>query len=93
METIIWPVYIDAQHSRGEGRKIAKKDAVESPKIREITGVLKKLRIKYIADQSKAYPASWWEKSGRVLVEQDKRTKLELLRLIAQNIKQSRHKD
>ncbi|MCI5867302.1 MAG: signal recognition particle subunit SRP19/SEC65 family protein [Methanosphaera sp.] len=90
METIIWPVYIDAEHTRSEGRKISLDEAVSEPKIREITQALKKLRISYNVDHSKAYPGSWWERSGRVVVSQDKRTKLELLRVIARNINKSR---
>ncbi len=91
METIIWPVYIDSSHTRGEGRKLSLEESVNEPKIREITQVLRKLKIKYVVDHSKSYPGSWWEKSGRIVVNQDEKTKLELLRVISNNIKRSRN--
>ena len=89
MKTIIWPTYINSEHSRGEGRKLSLEESVEEPKIREISQSLKKLKIQYVVEHNKSYPGSWWEKSGRVVVEQEDMTKLELLRVIAKNIKYS----
>lgn len=37
MKAIIWPVYIDSKKTKNEGRKIPLVDAVESPKLREIS--------------------------------------------------------
>lgn len=90
METIIWPVYIDSSVSRKEGRKISKDDGVEEPKLREITQALRKLKLNYTSDNSKAYPSSWWKKSGRVVVTQETRNKPELLRSVARNVKRIR---
>lgn len=91
MKTIIWPVYINSQHSRSEGRKLSLEESVEEPKIREISQALKKLKIQYVVEHNKSFPGSWWEKSGRIVVEQDEKTKLELLRVIASNIRRSRN--
>ena len=91
MKTIIWPTYINSEHSRGEGRKLSLEESVEEPKIREISQSLKKLKIQYVVEHNKSYPGSWCEKSGRVVVEQEDMTKLELLRAIAKNIKNSRN--
>ena len=87
METSIWPIYIDSSVSRKQGRKISQQEGVEEPKTREITQALRKLKLNYTVDHSKSYPSSWWKKSGRVVVNQDQKTKLELLRAIAKNVK------
>ncbi len=91
METIVWPVYINSEHTRKEGRRLSLEESVKEPKIREISQVLRKFKIQHTVEHNKAFPGSWWEKSGRVVVEHDKETKLELLRFISKNIKISRH--
>lgn len=93
MKTMVWPVYINSQHSRKEGRMISLEESVEDPKIREISQALRRLKIEYTVEHEKSFPGSWWEKSGRVTVEHDFPTKLELLRKIASTIKINRHSD
>lgn len=93
MKTIIWPVYLNSEHTRGEGRKLSLDESVSNPKIREISQALRKLKIQHIVDHSKSYPGSWWENSGRVVVEQDEKTKIELLRAISTQIRLSRNPD
>lgn len=66
-------------------------EAVEEPKIREISQALRKLKIQYTVEHDKSFPGLWWEKSGRVIVEHDFPTKVELLRKIASTIKINRH--
>lgn len=91
MKTMVWPVYINSQHSRKEGRMISIEESVEEPKIREISQALRKLKLQYTVEHEKSFPGSWWEKSGRVIVEHDYPTKLELLRKIASTIKINRY--
>ncbi|MCD7782159.1 MAG: signal recognition particle subunit SRP19/SEC65 family protein [Methanosphaera sp.] len=90
MKTVIWPVYLDSTHTRGQGRKLSKEQSVKEPKLREISQALRKSKIQHIVDHSKSYPASWWEKSGCVIVDQEEKTKMELIRLIASTINRSR---
>ena len=90
MDTIVWPAYINSSISRKDGRKLSKEEAVEEPKLREITQVLRKLKIQHQVEQRKSFPSSWWEHSGRVVVKHDFESKLELLRKISSNIKISR---
>ena len=90
MKTIIWPVYINSQHTRGEGRRLSIKESVDEPKIREISQALRRLKLKYTVEHDKSFPSSWWEQSGRVIVTHEYETKLELLRKISSNIKINR---
>ncbi len=91
MKTIVWPVYINSLHSRKEGRMLSLEESVEEPKIREISQALRKLKIQYTVEHEKSFPGSWWENSGRVIVEHEYPTKLELLRKIASTVKINRH--
>lgn len=66
---VIWPDYIDAAKTRAEGRITSKKTSVKSPVLREIEKAAKELGLNPVLEADKAYPKSWWETSGRVLVD------------------------
>jgi len=85
---VIWPVYFDAEVGRKEGRKIPKELAVKNPTVDEIYMAAKKLGLNPVKEE-KAYPKRWWKKEGRILVDKKER-KLEVIRKIAEIIKQSR---
>jgi signal recognition particle subunit SRP19 len=87
--TIIWPAYLDSKRTKSEGRKIPKKQSVSSPKIREISQAAKKLGLNPSVEKYKSYPPSWWEGSGRVIVD-NKMTKQEILLKISNLINGSR---
>lgn len=86
MKTIIWPVYIDSEKTKKEGRRISRKDAVPSPKLREISNAAKKLQLNPEVENDKYYSRSWWENSGRVSVDKNI-PKRELLIKISNMIK------
>lgn len=88
-KNIIWPAYLDSKKSQREGRKIPINEAVSAPKLREIKQAAAKLGLNPNAEKGKSYPKSWWENSGRVIV--DKRfTKRETILKISNLIKSSR---
>jgi signal recognition particle subunit SRP19 len=89
MKTIIWPAYLDSKRTKGEGRKIPQKFAVSSPKLREISKAAERLKLNPEVENSKSYPKSWWETSGRVTVD-SKQPKREMLIKISNLIKGSR---
>lgn len=91
METIIWPAYLDSKKTKKEGRKIPKKHAVESPTLNEIKKAAERLKLKARVEADKAYPPSWWERSGRVIIEHNSNLKKrKLLLKISKMIKASR---
>jgi signal recognition particle subunit SRP19 len=92
METVVWPVYIDSNYSRGNGRKLALEYCVDDPKIREINFAAKKLKLDHKMEGGSSYPGSWWERSGRVIINRENVTKLELLKNISKMIKASRER-
>lgn len=86
MRTTIWPVYIDSEKTKKEGRRIPKENAVTSPKLREISNAAKKLQLNPEIENDKSYSRSWWESSGRVTVDKSA-TKRETLIKISNMIK------
>ncbi|MDO5825074.1 MAG: signal recognition particle protein Srp19 [Methanosphaera sp. rholeuAM130] len=93
MKTIIWPVYINSEHTRGEGRRLSLEESVKEPKVREISQVLRKQKIEHQVEHSKSYPGSWWENSGYIVAERNDMSKIEFLRMIARLIKSARITD
>ena len=86
MKIIIWPSYIDSKKTKKEGRRISKKGAVSSPKLREISAAAKKLKLNPEIEKDKSYSRSWWESSGRISVDKNM-SKREILLKISNMIK------
>ena len=78
-------MYIDANKTINEGRRIPKKDAVNTPKLREISRAAGKLGLNPLVEKDKSYPKSWWENSGRVIVDK-KMSKKEIILRISKTI-------
>ena len=88
-DVMIWPIYLDADKSLNEGRKISKEYAISEPRIREIIKATQKLRYKYLAEEDKSYPGEWYNKSGRIIITSDE-SKKEILMNLSNTIKQMR---
>ena len=88
-DTMIWPIYLDSEKSLNEGRKISKEYAIPEPRIKEIIKATEKLRYKYVAEEDKAYPGEWYNKSGRVIITSDD-SKKEILINLSNTIKEIR---
>jgi signal recognition particle subunit SRP19 len=88
---VIWPAYLAAGKTKSEGRLVARKHAVKSPKVEEIGTVARTLNLEPDVEKEKAYPKAHWDKSGRVLVTK-RGSKGEIVRAIAQGIKELREK-
>ena len=86
MKAIIWPANIDSKKTVREGRKIPKKYALSTPKLREISRAASKLGLNPEVEKDKPYPKSWWESSGRVIVDK-KQPKRDILIKISNTIK------
>ena len=86
---VIWPVYLDLTYSRKDGRILSKKNSIKEPQLKEIEKAAAKLGLNPEVEPDKAYPKSWWEISGRVLVDKNGPKTL-IAKQIAQSIKQMR---
>lgn len=88
-DVMIWPIYLDADKTLDEGRKVSMEYAVKEPRIKEIEKATQKLRYKYTAEEDKAYPGEWYNKSGRIIITSDD-SKKEILINLSNTIKQMR---
>ncbi len=86
MRMMIWPSYLDSKKTKKEGRRIPKNLAVSTPKLREISRAASKLGLNPEVEKDKNYPKSWWESSGRVIVDKNQ-PKNEILLKISKTIK------
>ncbi len=90
MKAIIWPVNIDSKKTKHEGRKISRENAIDTPKLREISKAAQKLGMNPNIEKNKSYSKSWWENSGRVTVDKTM-PKREILIKISNMIKGARN--
>jgi signal recognition particle subunit SRP19 len=86
---VLYPAYFDLGRSRDEGRRVAKKWAVEAPTVEEVAAAAKVLGLQPEIDASKAFPTTHWRREGRVLVRADY-FKTSIIQKIAQRIRQAR---
>lgn len=88
---VVWPVYIDAAKTRGEGRIVPKRFSVQAPLLKEIERAAQVMGLNPEVESDRAYPRSWWEVSGRVLVDV-RAPKSKTVAEIGQKIKEMRSK-
>lgn len=86
----IYPQYFDKNLTLSEGRKVPKNLAVREPSLNEIAKALKKLKLQHTLEKNKSYPKKWYEKTGRIIVE-NKKSKRETLKEIADKIKEMKN--
>ncbi len=86
---VLYPAYFDLGRTRARGRRVAKKWAVDSPTLEELTAAAKALGLEPEVESGKAFPSSPWRHEGRVLVRADY-FKTSILQKVAQKIKASR---
>ena len=83
---VLWPTYFDIRSSRESGRRIAKRDATESPTAQMLYEAVKSLGLDCILELDKSYPRFWHKTEGRVLVE-PKLKKAALIHKVAAKLK------
>ena len=66
---VIYPQYFDSMVSRLNGRKVAKKHAVEKPSLENIAKAAQSLGLNPILEKNGTHPSTPWKKEGRILVE------------------------
>ncbi|HKW42806.1 MAG TPA: signal recognition particle subunit SRP19/SEC65 family protein [Thermoplasmata archaeon] len=86
---VLYPAYFDLGRSRDQGRRVAKKWAVETPTVEEVAAAAKALGLQPQVEDDKAFPSTPWRKEGRVLVRADY-FKTSILQKVAQKIKGGR---
>jgi len=89
----IYPVYFDVSRSRGQGRRVPKKLAVQTPSINELGQIASSLDLNFEANAEAKYPRFHWVPSGRLLIKkQEDFNKNVLIKKIAIQLKKLRTK-
>lgn len=87
--TILYPAYFDANRSRADGRRVARRWAVEGPTVEEIASAAKALGLQPEVETGKGFSRQPWRHEGRVLVRADY-FKTSVVQKVAQRLKSSR---
>lgn len=85
---VVWPAYLDASLSRGEGRRIPLREAVRRPRAEEIVEAAKRLGLNPEVEEAR-HPRRWWEQRQRVVVDK-LGSKLQTLRALAAEVQRVR---
>ena len=87
---VIWPIYFDNRISRNGGRRVSRRSAVKSPRLDEIAEAARMLNLDCTVEDTKAHPAAWWAKQGRVLVKKTDAPKSSILHEVCSKMKELR---
>ncbi len=83
VENVIWPAFLDAECTRGEGRRVSLEAAVAEPTVDEIAQAVQQVGYDAVIEREKTYPREF-EPRGRVLVQgADDASKSDLLAAVA----------
>jgi signal recognition particle subunit SRP19 len=82
---VIYPLYFDRSISRLQGRKVAKKYAVEKPTLETIAKAAQSLKLNPSLEKDRIHSSTPWKKEGRILIEK-KGPKTKLLIQIANRL-------
>jgi signal recognition particle subunit SRP19 len=83
VENVIWPVALDADRSRNDGRRVSLDLAVEEPTVDEIAKAVQQVGYDAVIERDKTYPREYAAR-GRVVVKgADDATKSDLLGAVA----------
>jgi len=83
-KVILYPAYFDSNKTKSGGRKLQKKLCIQSPKLQEL-----EIAARALGFEPTPEPKSWWERSGRVIVNK-KHRKSEVIKEVARKMRESR---
>jgi len=83
---IIWPAYFEKKYSRGRGRRVPQRYAVEDVSLDMVVKAVQSLGYPFSVERDKKYPPFWWESRGRLIVKANI-SKSKLIKQIAAKLK------
>ena len=88
-QVALWPVYFDAEKSRGGGRRVPRRLAVKRPTLQDVVKAVSEMGLDMEVVEGAAHPREHWRKTGVVYVRWEG-SKEELLREVAKRIRTMR---
>ena len=86
---IYWPQYFDAKRSRGDGRRVPKKLAIDKVTTKMILNAAKHLGYEAHVEGTYKYPKTWWDDPGRVVIDTKGKKKSRVLIELAKEMRKS----
>ncbi len=86
---VLYPAYFDAERSRDDGRRVARRQAMNGPTVEEIAQAAEALGLKPNLEAERAHPTTPWNRQGRVLVKAEY-YKTSVVRKVAEKMKEGR---
>jgi len=84
---ILWPQYFDAKRSRAKGRRVPKKSAIDKINAEDIFKAANRLGYNVQYEKGYKYPKTWWDDSGRVVIDTKGKKKQKVILELAKEIK------
>ena len=84
---IFWPQYFDAKRTRAEGRRVAKKNAIEKVTPNELVKAARQLGYNAQYEKHYKYPRTWWDDPGRVAIDIKGKKKSKVILELARELK------
>jgi signal recognition particle subunit SRP19 len=84
---IFWPQYFDAKRSRSNGRRLPKKFAIEKVSLEEIAKAAQNLGYNSELERTYKYSKTWWDDTGRVLIDAKGKKKSKVMLEVAKEIR------
>ncbi|KKK42754.1 MAG: Signal recognition particle 19 kDa protein [Candidatus Lokiarchaeum sp. GC14_75] len=89
---IFWPQYFDGKRSRGKGRRLPKKLAIDKVSTKDIVKAARRLGYKADVEQNYKYSRTWWDDPGRVVIDAKGKKKSKVLLEVAKEMRKSQIK-
>lgn len=83
---VVWLAELDSTKSCSQGRRLAKPQAVQAPRVDELELAAKRLSLEPEVSPNSALPSRWWEKTGYVSVKRGGRSRSRILKDLAVEI-------
>ena len=80
---VLWPVYFERRISRGKGRRVPLRLALDNVTVDRIVKTCRELGLECEVSEG-AYPSMWWRKTGYVIVKAAGMRKEELIKRVAE---------
>jgi signal recognition particle subunit SRP19 len=87
---VVWPAALDSTKSRSQGRRLAKPQAIQAPRVDELENAAKKLSYDPQPSPHSALPSHWWEKTGNILVTRGDKGRSKVLKDLAAEMRKIR---
>ncbi|HMF31785.1 MAG TPA: signal recognition particle subunit SRP19/SEC65 family protein [Candidatus Lokiarchaeia archaeon] len=86
-KTIYWLAYFDKRLTRAEGRRLPKNEAVEKLTIEQLATAARALGYEVDVEPMAKFPAHWFERPGRILVDTSGQPKSKVLNKIGKQLR------